>query len=136
MNAVEIVSTLLELNIPADSYVVFGSGPLARAGLRETGDIDLFVSESLLAELEERGWEPITHADGTISLQHGEIEAYSAWRFGDYLPHVDELRKRADVYEGIPFASLGDVREWKQARGSKIDLQDIMLIDEHLSAID
>jgi len=40
-NFLKELEELKKLNIPADSYAVFGSGPLAIRGIREARDIEL-----------------------------------------------------------------------------------------------
>jgi hypothetical protein len=133
MNSTEVLVNVQQLGLPADSYVVFGSAPMVMAGLRETDDIDLFVTEPLFEQLAGRGWEHVSTADGTESLRRGVFEAFTSWQFGTYAPQVAELLGRADPFGGVPFASLRDVKKWKTARGREKDLRDCALIDTHLS---
>lgn len=41
MTGQEIIAKVKKLKLPKNSYVVFGSGPLAAAGIREADDIDM-----------------------------------------------------------------------------------------------
>ncbi|MBI3626670.1 hypothetical protein HY224_01340 [Candidatus Uhrbacteria bacterium] len=56
MNKDEIIAKVKALNLPKNSYIVFGSCPLAIAGLREANDIDLLVSEEIFLKLKTVGW--------------------------------------------------------------------------------
>lgn len=106
---------------------------MVMVGLRDTDDIDLYITRQLAGQLAERGWERVPAVDGAESLRHGVFEAFTSWQFGTYAPQVAELLARADRYEGIPFVSLQDVKNWKSARGREKDLRDVRLINTYLS---
>jgi len=40
----EVIEKVKSLGLPQDSYVIFGSGPMALAGIREVNDIDMYVT--------------------------------------------------------------------------------------------
>jgi hypothetical protein len=46
MTGQDIINKVKPLNLPKGQYVVFGSCPMALAGLREAGDIDMLVTPS------------------------------------------------------------------------------------------
>lgn len=52
-----IVDRVKDLGLPADEFIVFGSGPLEAFGIRETRDVDLFISKALYKQLQASGWE-------------------------------------------------------------------------------
>lgn len=133
MNGQEIVGKVRELNLPIGSYAVFGSCPLAAAGLREANDIDLLVSGETLEQLRKAGWEEVDKGKGDKPLAHDVFEAHSKWNFSSYQPTLEDLLSDPIVIDGIPFANLSEVRKWKQASGRPKDLQDIKLIDSHLA---
>jgi hypothetical protein len=54
-------------------------------------------------------------------IKHGNLAPYA--------PTLEELAKRAVKYDGILFASLEDIRQWKKASGRPKDITDIKLID-------
>ena len=128
----EIVAKMKKLNLPRDSYVVFGSGPLAAAGIRETNDIDLLVSPTVLNKLREMGWKELVKAVDDRPLVFEDYEAHDTWDFSPYAPTLNELLKSATEVEGIMFASLDEVRKWKVASGRPKDLIDIKMIDKYL----
>ncbi len=133
MNRAEILASIKALDLPKDSYLAFGSVPLAMAGIREAGDIDMFVTAELLEQKRAEGWQPIHKSDRDIPLGYDCFEIHDNWDFGKgYNPSLADLQTRAYTIEGIPFASLADVREWKVVSGRPKDIEDIRLIDEYL----
>lgn len=134
MTAAEIVAAVKELSLPDDSFVVFGSCPMALAGLREAGDIDLLVSEAVYADLQNRGWKVLVKGDKDRPVTHGPFEAHSSWAFSSHNPSLAQLLETATVVSGVPFASLAHVKKWKQSSGRPKDLVDIQMIDAYLVA--
>ncbi|MBI2421092.1 MAG: hypothetical protein HYV38_03340 [Candidatus Levybacteria bacterium] len=127
----DIINKVKTLNLPKDSYIVFGSGPLAAAGIREVNDIDLLVSEEAYEELEKRGWRKINKGPNDSPLTHDVFEAHDNWNFSSYNPTLKELLANAVYVDEVPLASLSDVKKWKVAsRGAK-HLADIELIDSY-----
>lgn len=129
MNKQEIIQEITSLNLPQGSYVVYGSAPLAICGLREASDIDLLISEELFETLQHQGWTRVERSNNDKVLQKGNCEAFVYWGGSSYNPTLEQLLKTAHVVEGIPFASLEEVRTWKKARAKEKDLVDIALID-------
>jgi hypothetical protein len=133
MTRTEIISTVKELGLPSGSYVVFGSCPLAVAGIREAGDIDMLVSDELLERFRKKGWKLVDKGVNDKPLTHGVFEAHNNWDFSPYSPTLKHLLKTATVVQGVPIASLEEVRKWKAASGRPKDLTDMQLIDTYLS---
>ena len=128
----EIIAKVKALNLPTNSYIVFGSCPMAVAGLRESSDIDLFASDKVLASLKETGWEQSD--EGDKPLVHDVFDAHDNWNFGpSYNPTLEYLLATADVVDGVPFVSLAEVKKWKTIMGRPKDMQDIKLIDNYLA---
>lgn len=125
----EIITKVKALNLPKNSYVVFGSSPLAVAGLRPANDIDLFVSKEVFLKLKEAGWRELQKSPNDRPLVRDDFEAHDNWNFSSYSPTLTQLLKSAEIIDGIPFASLEEVRKWKAASGRPKDLVDIKLID-------
>ncbi len=132
MTGQEVISKVKTLNLPKDLYVVFGSCPMAIAGIRETGDIDMLVSEEIFAKLKKAGWQELYKGPDDKPLTHDCFEAHSNWDFSPYNPTLKHLLLTATVVDGVPFASLEEVRKWKFASARPKDLTDIKLIDEYL----
>ncbi len=132
MTKQEIIQKVKALGLPDGSYILFGSCPLAAAGIRETSDVDMLVSDEARALLRAKGWQEQPGRNEDILLEHGEYDVHSNWRFGAYDPTLEELLATADVFDGVPFASLQEVRKWKLAYGRSKDHEDIKLIDAHM----
>lgn len=116
------------LGLPTDSYAVFGSGPLAVRGIRESKDIDIIVTEALFAELaKDPSWMKTELHDHHACLQKEGIEVFSTWAPGAW--DVDQLIKDAEAIDGVPFVRLASVIEWKQLRNSDKDKEDLSLIE-------
>src|SRR3989338_6133729 len=106
MTGSDIIKNMKKLGLPAGSYVVFGSAPLALAGLREANDIDLLVTPELYAKLEEQGWQKIQKSPHDTPLVRDVFEAHDNWNFSSYNPTLSHLLATATVVDGVPFASL------------------------------
>jgi hypothetical protein len=130
----EIIEKVKQLNLPKNSYIVFGSCPLALAKLRDANDIDMLVSESVFKKLEHEGWSTIYKGPADKPLSKGDFEIHMKWDFSSYKPTLEHLLASADYKDGIPFASLKEVRKWKLASGRPKDIDDINLIDAYLQS--
>ncbi len=119
------------MNLPKNSYVVFGSCPLAIAGIREANDIDLLVSPELFSDLRKSGWKELEKSPADRPLVHDVFEAHENWNFTPYQPTLEHLLSSATTIDGIPFASIEEVRKWKVTSGRPKDLADIELIDRN-----
>lgn len=129
MNKEEIIAKVKTLNLPKNSYVVFGSCPLAAAGLREANDIDLFVSKEVLVKLKESGWQELYKSENDKPLVFDVFEAHDNWNFSSYSPTLEHLLSSATIIEEVPFVSLEEVRKWKISSGRPKDLTDVELIE-------
>jgi hypothetical protein len=125
-------SKIKELNFSKDSYIVFGGCPLAIVGIREAKDIDLLVSKALFEWLRKIGWQELYKAPGDVPLTHGVFEAHDNWNFSPYSPTLEHLLASAMMVEGIPFASLEEVRKWKMMSGRPNDRIDMECIDAYM----
>lgn len=133
MTGPEIIKKVKSLGLPTGSYIVFGSCPMALAGIRESADIDLLVSPELFQSLREQGWREVVKSENDKPLVKGDFEAHAQWNFSSYQPTLDHLLESADIQQDVPFASLTEVRKWKQSSGRPKDIADIKLIDEYLA---
>jgi hypothetical protein len=114
----DIIKEIKKLDFPADKYVIVGSGPMAVRGLKEAHDIDIVVEPDLFEKCKADGWKemPWTYEKiGQIYLKRDDIELYLDVNCGDFNPTTEELIKRADVIEGIPFITLEDMLKFKRA---------------------
>lgn len=132
MTKSEVISKIKKLNLPKGQYIIYGATPLAVYGIREARDIDMFVTRALYKVLEAKGWEKIYKGSKDEPVTSDIFEAHNTWNFSPYAPTFNELMSRVTECEGIMFASLEDVRKWKEASGRPKDLVDLQLIDDYL----
>lgn len=134
MTGDEIIAKVRALELPAGSYVVYGSCPLAVAGIREANDIDIYAAPEVMDILRGRGWQEVHKGMRDVPLTYDVFDVHDNWSFSTYDPTLEHLLATANMYDGVPFASLDEVRKWKVASGRPKDLEDIALIDAHLAA--
>lgn len=133
MTGIEIIKKVKSLGLLEGSYVVFGSCPMAAAGIRESNDIDMLVTKQVFDDLAKTGW-PRSHKDKFDNpLTKDVFEIHYTWNFSKYSPTLEQLLATATVVDDIPFASLDEVRKWKAASGRLKDLKDIELIDKYFA---
>lgn len=134
MTKEDIISKVKALNLPKNSYIVFGSCPMAAAGIREANDINLLVSTEVYKSLENNGWQKIYKGPNDSPVIHGVFEAHDNWDFSAYNLNLtlEDLLTNATEVNDIPFASIENVRKWKVASGRDKDIADIKLIDLYL----
>lgn len=132
MTKQEVIDKIKSLSLLKGSYVVFGSAPFVIYGIRDVNDIDMYVSKELFEDLKNKGWKKVYKGPKDEPLNFDIFEAHDNWEFSPYSPTLPELLSRAVEVEGITFASLEDVKKWKQASGRPKDLIDLNLIDDYL----
>ena len=125
----ELLQQVRKLGLPTGSFAVFGSGPMAAAGLRDVNDLDLIVTPDLWADLAVKYPVSDLPDDGHL-IEIGDIEIYDSWSppMGD----LTKLIEGANVIEGIRFVRLEVVERWKQKRNKEKDRNDLRLLEEHL----
>ena len=133
MNGRRLIELVKQERFPDGLYAVFGSGPLALAGIRTVSDIDIVVTGKLYNELKQRGWQEKVGLNGGKMLCHDVFEVSASWEFGDYRPSLEALLASAERTDGVAFLALDEVKKWKLAMGRDKDHEDIRLIDEYLA---
>jgi len=131
----DIFKEVKKLNLPAEQYLVAGSGPMAARGIRDYKDIDILVTENLYQKLIEKGWNlvKINGVNGKFKvLKKGKFESDKRLWCGDYKPDTKTLIKKAEVINGVPFLPLAELIKFKKALGRGKDLKDIELINNYL----
>jgi hypothetical protein len=121
-----LIRALRALDLPAEHFVVFGSGPLLAHGLRHTiGDLDLVARGPAWDRL-TRYCPPVPAPSGHGQMVRLVIEVADRW-----LPGWDtgRLIASAEQHAGLPFAPLSAVRASKTATARPKDWPDIALID-------
>lgn len=125
-----LLGQLDDLNLPSDQYAIFGSGPLAVRGIRDTHDIDILVTPSLFEKLEKQY--PSKMMDGNKLLEVGDIEVMITWP-GTSLEKVQKMIKQSEQIEGHPFVKLNHLIQSKKKMARPKDLKDIELIKKYQS---
>lgn len=121
-----------ELKLPSGSYAVFGSGPMAARGIRETNDIDIVVTRQLFRKLAaDMSWQALELRDHHSGLKKGDYEIFHTWAPGSW--DLEALIKDADIIDGVPYVELRSVLEWKRQRDSVKDQHDVALIEKYLA---
>ncbi|HEY1646197.1 MAG TPA: hypothetical protein VGF75_07620 [Candidatus Saccharimonadales bacterium] len=133
MTGSEIVAKVKSLKLPKGSYIVFGSCPMAVANIREANDVDLLVSNIALDIIKKDGWKQVSKGKDDKPYTKDLFEAHTSWSFSSYKPTLKHLLATANFIDGILFASLEEVRKWKEASGRPKDLVDVKLIDSYLA---
>ena len=128
MNIIKLVK---DAKLPVGEYIVVGSGTMAALGIRDAGDIDLVISAGLYQKLKQTGWEEVDKGEYKV-LYNDLFEAGLCWDSVNEIPNLDELKKDAVMIDGVAFASLGRVREWKLKMRRLKDIKDVLLIDKYL----
>lgn len=123
----QLLGELKELNLDPDKFAVFGSGPLAIRGARDSNDIDIIVKQDVWDELIKEY--PLTDKYGGI-IEIREIEVYKDWK--PWFDDVNALIDDADIFEGIRFVKLKYVLKWKEEFSREKDKKDIPLIKEYI----
>jgi len=122
------------LGLPAGHYLISGSGPMGVRNLRDIRDIDLAVSSELWNELAEKYG--IVEEKGIKKIVIGDLDIEA---FGDDSfpvsegPSVEERLAEAEVIDGLPFESIGNVLMYKRMQGREKDLQDIELLERWIT---
>lgn len=126
-----ILERIRALALPADQFIVAGSGVLDVFGLRESRDIDLIVSSELFTELRDRGWKRFTEHDEQV-LKYGDAEAWLSLPVNGTLKTYEELLPEGVQIEEATFVSPRFLLEWKQYEKRPKDIKDIALLEEYL----
>lgn len=144
-----------DLALPEGQWVLSGSGILIMHDIKRAkpmGDVDIFVAtrvwiDMLLASVHGFGrkWGVYTTdpADSATRCDppylycdmYGiEVNIFSSWRtrhVGDL--DVNFLIHNAQPVDGIPCYSLQFILDWKRETGRAKDVDDIRILEEHLS---
>jgi len=110
------------------AYAIYGSGPMALHGIRESEDMDVLVSPEVWDFLVKNGYKP--SLPDKIPLDMG-LDAFNRWTNGINEHAVLSNAERANIGTGYWFASLQDVYEWKKRRAKEKDLKDVLLIENY-----
>jgi hypothetical protein len=112
------------------AYAIHGSGSLMARGLIPSGhDLDIVVSPEVFKELEEKHPDKVDKApsgSSRVLFHHGpvEVEVFKDW----WGTTSEEVIRNAERIDGVWYASLYDVEEWKKRRNKPKDQVHLELI--------
>lgn len=126
---------LKKLKLPLDQYAITGSGPLGIRNLRKISDIDIVVSSELKNAITKKYGVTDDGKVQKVVFPGGSITAF--WKGSFYTqpqdpqaPTTEEIILRAEIIEGLPFASLEDILYFKRKMKRDKDLNDIALVEK------
>lgn len=131
----DILSRIKKLNLPIGKYLVYGSGVMEVHGIRKARDVDILVNEYLYKELKELRWKRKWFFKRVFLckvLVKGDVEAYTNLKWKKYQEKTDDLIKRAEIIEGVPFMKLKDYLVYKKHLPREKDKEDVKLITDYL----
>jgi hypothetical protein len=130
------INNLLEelklLELPEDSYVIVGSGPLGIRNIREVKDLDILVNDNLWNKLASKYG--IISKDGNKVIKvSDDIEVLGNETFPSSLlddPSVEDQIVSAELINGHPFQSISHFQYFKKMGKRQKDLDDIKLLQD------
>lgn len=135
MDAARLQGLIHKLKLPSGDFVLFGGTILAALDIRDAKDIDIFVTDQLFGQLEERGWEKKSQADRppylVSSIEGVPVQAFRVWEGGQWEPKITSYLKEPQMVNGLPFMPLIELYAWKAATRRPKDLEDMVLIDRY-----
>jgi hypothetical protein len=135
LKAEDVLREVSQLNFPLGKYVIVGGAVLAVHGMKHTSDIDIVASPELLGHLRQNAeWKTANRPSGEPGVCKGCIEVYPDVNCPAYHPEFQDLLEHAELVEGIPFASLDDVKLFKKGYGREKDFRDIQLIENYFAS--
>lgn len=120
MNKQEYIKALATLNLPKSEYIILSGGSLLMRGLRAaSSDLDLCVSKRLAQQ---------------INLHQAPKDRYGYFRPFPNCQVIEGFEHFGfDIIDGYQCETLPDVLAFKKSLRRPKDLQDIKLIEQHLS---
>jgi hypothetical protein len=135
MDSKRLHKLVAELGVPHGGYVLFGGTILAALGIRDAGDIDIFVTEEVFNELRSRGWKEKSKKGRppylVSSVGGVPIQAFHIWVGGGWQPDIPSYISNPEVVDGLPFMPLRQLYDWKVATRRPKDIEDITLIENY-----
>jgi hypothetical protein len=124
---IKYMDELRAIDLPREQYAVFGSGVLARHGIRENRDLEIIVTPELWEEL-TKTHAPYASKPFAVKLSE-HIDACK-----DFFPGDDPtiFIQQADIHEGIRFVRIERMLDWKRRMARSKDLEDVQLIEGYL----
>jgi hypothetical protein len=134
----KLFAVIRELNFPAGQYAIFGGACLTAYSLRDTTDLEIFVTPHLYGQLKNDGWpERQTGSTGASYLTKlvAKVPVLAFINCGSdrWVPRPEAIISQPEIVDGFPFMPLSAMRAWKEATARQKDIIDVGLIDSHLA---
>ncbi|MCD4756364.1 hypothetical protein K8R20_01985 [bacterium] len=123
------LNELEQLNLPLGEFAIFGSGPMAVRGIRESNDIDIIVKQDLWDNLVKKY--PTSLHDNPDCLEIGNIEIMKCWLDSNIDFNIDEMIDNAEILGDFPYVQLKYVVKYKKQSMREKDLSDLKLIEKY-----
>ena len=126
-----LVARLLELDLPAGDWALFGSGPLLMRGwIDEVGDLGVISRRRAWAEAQRLGTPQTLKSDGAIIYELADgITVGASWAYGDM--DIDLLIDTAETIGRVPCVGLEHVVAYKQEANRARDRRHLAIIEAH-----
>jgi hypothetical protein len=121
--AAALFDRLRQLELPPDSYAIFGSGPLAiRKIIPSCNGLDVLCKPRVWSLVQEMGdSEYLPRYDVTIvNLPDCDITFGTSWGIGEF--DIEALIDGAETIDSLPFVRIEHVIAYKKIRSSAKDL--------------
>ncbi len=121
--------TVRSLELPAQDYAIFGSGPLLVRGIIEdANDIDIICRGGAWRHAQQLG--EMIYLDDyeieVVSIDNQKVTIGTSWGIGQF--DIDELIDTAEEINGLPFVQLRFVVEYKTIGGRPKDIRHLDLL--------
>lgn len=130
----DLIKKVKSINIPGP-YTVFGSAPLLAHGIiNQCEDVDIITTPATFNKMKKQYSTSKTPSGSEkIDIGKGDVEIFMNWTH-DVSP--EKVISRSNTINGVNFANLNDVMNWKSKRKKPKDLKHIKLINNYLSQKD
>jgi hypothetical protein len=140
MNREQLFTVVRELDLPRHEYAIFGGACLTAHNIRETEDLEIFVTDNLYQTLVQEGWDErvtfSTNADYvTEMVQKVAVLAFRQCGSDKWIPDVDTYIRSPELIDGVLFMPLEAMRAWKAKTARPKDLVDVGLIGNYLDKL-
>jgi hypothetical protein len=128
MNRKQMLDAVRSLGLPEGDYLVHGSSALlARRLVTEVNDVDIAARGAAWQQALKLG--PLVQGRLDALVRPSEhVEIFDGWLGAD----LDSLLREAELIDGIPFASLQAVLDFKLQLNRAKDQQHIRLLEREL----
>lgn len=126
----KLIRDVSKLDLPSNDFVLIGTAPMLRKQLiTDIGDIDILAKGNAWAKALTLGEAQLGSAGDQIISLENSIDVFNGWMGRP----LKALFKKAEHIEGLPYAHLRDVLDYKLELNRPKDQRHIQLIRDYLS---